>query len=173
MLGSSGFVDALVTTLVYSVAGTACAIGLGLLAALALRKPFRGRGLVRACMLVPYVAPVVAATFVWTTMLNPQFGIVNHYGTQLLGWDEPDRLPQLLREPVSVFGLDLHVSTALFERGALRGLAVLPVRLPLPDRAHPGDPREPGGGGHWSTARRRPSASATSSCPSCCRPSRC
>jgi len=47
-----------------------------LLAAMALRQPFRGRGLVRACMLVPYVAPVVAATFVWTTMLNPQFGIV-------------------------------------------------------------------------------------------------
>ena len=51
--------------------------------------PFRGRGLVRACMLIPYVAPVVAATFVWKTMLNPQFGVVNHYGTTLLGWNEP------------------------------------------------------------------------------------
>jgi multiple sugar transport system permease protein len=112
VLTSPGFVDALVTTLVYSVAGTACAIGLGLLAALALRRPFRGRGLVRACMLIPYVAPVVAATFVWTTMLNPQFGIVNHYGTALLGWDEPIAF---LSEsaPVSPFGIDLHVSTAL------------------------------------------------------------
>ena len=26
-------------------------------------------------MLLPYVAPVVAATFAWSTMLNPQFGI--------------------------------------------------------------------------------------------------
>jgi multiple sugar transport system permease protein len=112
VLGSSGFVDALVTTVIYSVGGTACAIGLGLLAALALRKPFRGRGLVRACMLVPYVAPVVAATFVWTTMLNPQFGIVNHYGTTLLGWDEPIAFLSSA-EPVSPFGLDLHVSTAL------------------------------------------------------------
>ena len=33
VLTSPGFVDALVTTLVYSVAGTACAIGLGLVAA--------------------------------------------------------------------------------------------------------------------------------------------
>ena len=48
VLGSPGFVDALVTTLLYSVLGTACAIGLGLIAALALRRPFRGRGLVRA-----------------------------------------------------------------------------------------------------------------------------
>ncbi|MEJ7794988.1 MAG: sugar ABC transporter permease [Nocardioides sp.] len=112
VLGSSGFVDALVTTLVYSVAGTACAIGLGLLAALALRAPFRGRGLVRACMLVPYVAPVVAATFVWTTMLNPQFGILNHYGAALLGWDEPIAFLSST-DPVSFFGVDLHVSTAL------------------------------------------------------------
>ena len=49
VLTSPGFLDALVTTMVYSVAGTACAIGLGLVAALALRAPFRGRGLVRAC----------------------------------------------------------------------------------------------------------------------------
>ena len=112
VLGSSGFVDALVTTLVYSVAGTACAIGLGLLTALALRKPFRGRGLVRACMLVPYVAPVVAATFVWTTMLNPQFGIVNHYGTTLLGWNEPVAFLSSA-EPVSILGFETHVSVAL------------------------------------------------------------
>jgi multiple sugar transport system permease protein len=113
VLGSSGFVDALVTTLVYSVVGTTFAIGLGLLAALALRQPFRGRGLVRACMLVPYVAPVVAATFVWSTMLNPQFGIINHYGTRLLGWDEPVAFLSSA-DPVSIFGFETHVSVALF-----------------------------------------------------------
>jgi multiple sugar transport system permease protein len=112
VLTSPGFVDALITTLVYSVAGTTCAIGLGLVAALALRRPFRGRGLVRACMLVPYVAPVVAATFVWSTMLNPQFGVVNHYGTTLLGWDEPIAFLSSGR-PISPFGLDLHVSMSL------------------------------------------------------------
>ena len=113
VLTSPGFLDALVTTLVYSVFGTACAIGLGLVAALALRAPFRGRGLVRACMLIPYVAPVVAATFVWTTMLNPQFGVVNHYGTTLLGWDEPIAFLSSA-SPVSLFGFDLPVSTSLF-----------------------------------------------------------
>jgi multiple sugar transport system permease protein len=112
VLTSPGFVDALITTLVYSVAGTACAIGLGLVAALALRQPFRGRGLVRACMLVPYVAPVVAATFVWSTMLNPQFGVVNHYGTTLLGWNEPIAFLSS-GQPLSPFGFDLHVSMSL------------------------------------------------------------
>jgi multiple sugar transport system permease protein len=85
---SPGFWSSLTTTLIYSVGGTAAAIGLGLVAALALRSPFRGRTLVRASLLLPYVAPVVAATFVWGVMLNPQFGVVNEVGTGLL-WDEP------------------------------------------------------------------------------------
>jgi multiple sugar transport system permease protein len=112
VLTSPGFLDALVTTLVYSVCGTACAIGLGMVAALALRAPFRGRGVVRACMLIPYVAPVVAATFVWKTMLNPQFGILNHYGTTLLGWKDPIAFLSSAQS-VSPFGIDLHVSTSL------------------------------------------------------------
>ena len=105
VLSSDGFLTALVTTLVYSVSGTALAIGIGLVAALALRTPFRGRGLVRAALLLPYVAPVVAAAFVWSTMLNPQYGIVNELGTGLLGWEEPiaffsSRSDDLLGVPV-------------------------------------------------------------------------
>ncbi|SEQ37029.1 carbohydrate ABC transporter permease [Microlunatus flavus] len=89
VLTSPGFATALLNTLVYSVGGTAGAIVVGLVAALALRKPFRGRGAVRALLLLPYVAPVVAATFVWKTLLNPEFGAVNQWGTTLLGWKEP------------------------------------------------------------------------------------
>jgi multiple sugar transport system permease protein len=39
-------------------------------------------------MLLPYITPVVAATFVWTVALDPQAGIVNAWGTRFLGWDE-------------------------------------------------------------------------------------
>ena len=80
VLAEPGFIDALVTMVVYSVLGTAGAIGLGLVAALALRRTFRGKGFVRASILLPYVAPVVAVTYVWRTTLNPQFGVVNHWG---------------------------------------------------------------------------------------------
>ena len=89
VFSSPGFWEALRTTLVYSVGGTTSSIGVGLVAALALRRGFRGRTLVRAAMLLPYVAPVVAATFVWKTMLNPQSGIVNYWGNHMLGWDKP------------------------------------------------------------------------------------
>jgi multiple sugar transport system permease protein len=112
VLTSPGFFDALVNTLVYSIFGTAGAIGLGLVAALALRRPFRGRGLVRAALLLPYVAPIVAATFVWSTMLNPQFGIVNYWGEALLGWEEPIAFLSS-GDPISIFGVELPVSTAM------------------------------------------------------------
>lgn len=85
---SPGFWDSLWTTVVYTVGATVGSIGLGLIAALALRRPFRGRGAVRAVMLLPYITPVVAATFVWTVALNPQYGIVNAWGTKFLGWNE-------------------------------------------------------------------------------------
>jgi multiple sugar transport system permease protein len=98
---SSAFWGSLGTTVTYSVLGTASAIGLGLVAALCLRRKFRGRGLIRAAMLLPYVAPIVAVTFAWTTMLSPQFGVVNHWGTQLLGWDEP--IAFLSQRPVALF----------------------------------------------------------------------
>ena len=113
VLTSRGFVDALVTTLIYSVVGTALAIGLGLVAALAVRTPFRGRALVRGSMLLPYVAPVVAVTFVWEVMLNPQLGVVNAIGTGLLGWEAP--IPFLTQErgTLELFGLRLRVPTAL------------------------------------------------------------
>jgi multiple sugar transport system permease protein len=113
VLTSPGFWSSLRTTLIYSVLGTASSIGLGLIAALALRRSFRGRTLIRASLLLPYVAPVVAATFVWGVMLNPQFGIVNEVGTGVLGWDEPVAFLSQRTSEVSLFGLTVPVPTAL------------------------------------------------------------
>jgi multiple sugar transport system permease protein len=113
VLTSPGFLDPLKVTLIYSIVGTFLSIGLGLVAALVVRKPFKGRTLVRASMLLPYVAPVVAVTFVWQIMLNPELGVINAIGADFLGWD--DRIPFLEQETgtLSVFGLDLGVPTAL------------------------------------------------------------
>jgi len=113
VLTSRGFLDALKTTLVYSVVGTALAIGLGLVAALVVRSPFRGRTLVRASMLLPYVAPIVAVAFVWQIMLNPELGVVNAIGTDLLGWDEAVPFLTERSGTLSMFGFDLGMPTAL------------------------------------------------------------
>jgi multiple sugar transport system permease protein len=110
---SSSFFQSLATTLAYSILGTAGAIILGLIAALALRKPFKGRTLIRASMLIPYVAPIVAVTFTWTTMLDPQFGLVNYWGKRLFGWEESiPFLSERVRD-VSLLGLEFQIPTAL------------------------------------------------------------
>lgn len=113
ILTSSGFRQSLITTLVYTVLGTISSIGFGLVAALVVRRPFRGRTVVRVAMLLPYVAPVVAMTFVWRIMLNPQFGIINEAGVQIFGWRQP--VPFLSEEVanLSVLGAHIGVPTAL------------------------------------------------------------
>jgi multiple sugar transport system permease protein len=110
---SPGFTQSLLTTLAYAVGGTVLSIGVGLIAAIVVRSPFRGRGFVRASMLLPYIAPVVAVTFTWEIMLNAQFGIVNEFGTKVLGWNHP--IPFLSEQSgqFGVGGVHLTVPTAL------------------------------------------------------------
>jgi multiple sugar transport system permease protein len=113
LLGSSGFLEAARTTLLYSVLGTLGAIVLGLTAALLVRSSFRGRGLVRGVMLLPWVAPVVAITFIWQVLLSPQLGFVNAIGTNLLGWDSPVPFLTQERGTLSLFGVGIGLPTAL------------------------------------------------------------
>lgn len=69
---------AAVTSVVYSFAGTGLALLVGLLAALLLNRPFRGRGMARAIFLFPYVAPIVSVAFVWRWILDPRpSGVLN------------------------------------------------------------------------------------------------
>lgn len=108
-----GFWSSLWTTLVYTVGGTVGSIALGLVAALALRRPFRGRGVLRGTMLLPYVAPVVAVTFVWETALSPQTGIINHWGTHLLGWHKPIAFLSTSSYRAGFLGVHFHLPLAL------------------------------------------------------------
>jgi len=113
VLTSRGFFDALLTTLVYSVVSTGLAIGMGLAAALIVRAPFRGRTLVRASMLLPYVSPVVAVAFVWSVMLDPNLGIVNAFGQDVLGWERAIPFLSQRSSDVTIFGISLGVPVAL------------------------------------------------------------
>lgn len=83
------FWGALWTTVLYAGLTTVGSVGAGLVLALAMRRPFRGRGIVRALLLVPYVLPIIAAVTIWKTMLNPQYGVINAFGREVLGWSAP------------------------------------------------------------------------------------
>lgn len=69
---------AALTSIVYSFIATLLTIAIGLVAALLLNQPFRGRGLARALFLFPYIAPVVSVAFVWRWILDPTpAGVLN------------------------------------------------------------------------------------------------
>lgn len=152
---SDAFWGALKTTLTYSALTTVGSIGVGLALALALRRPFRGRGLVRALLLVPYVLPVVAAAMIWRTMLNPQYGIVNAVGAEYLGWDTP--VGFLSTTEMDVAGLPVPVSLLVvvcFEIWKSFPLAFLFITARL--QAVPGDIEEAAaldGASGWQTLR--------------------
>ncbi len=50
---------------------------LGLLVALVLNAEFKGRGFVRAAILIPWAIPTIVSAKMWAWMLNDQFGIIN------------------------------------------------------------------------------------------------
>lgn len=69
---------AAVTSIIYSFTATTLTVVVGLIASLLLNQNFKGRGLVRAVFLFPYIAPIVSVTFVWRWILDPRpSGVVN------------------------------------------------------------------------------------------------
>ena len=76
-LGDQRFREALAHTLVFTVASVTLELTLGCVLALAMNRTFRGRGLVRAAILVPWAIPTVVAALIWRFMFDGDSGIVN------------------------------------------------------------------------------------------------
>ena len=64
-------------TLVYVALADGVELALGLSFALALNKPFRGRGLVLAMLIVPWALPSVVSSVLWSRILSPDYGVLD------------------------------------------------------------------------------------------------
>jgi trehalose/maltose transport system permease protein len=64
-------------TIVFTVSSVTLEAVLGLTVALALNRAFRGRGIVRAAVLVPWAIPTVVSAKMWEWMLNDVYGVIN------------------------------------------------------------------------------------------------
>jgi multiple sugar transport system permease protein len=67
------------TTAAFVAVSTLLELALGLLLALCLDAAYRGRGLVRAAVLVPWAVPTVVASQMWRFLLNDGYGPVAYY----------------------------------------------------------------------------------------------
>jgi trehalose/maltose transport system permease protein len=68
---------AVYNTLWFTVVSVSLETVLGMIVALVLHSGFKGRGLVRAAVLIPWAIPTVVSAKMWSWMLNDQFGVIN------------------------------------------------------------------------------------------------
>ena len=64
-------------TFFYTFWATVFKLSLGMWVALLLNRHFRGKRLVRAAMLLPFIIPTVLSTFAWRWMFDPTFSVLN------------------------------------------------------------------------------------------------
>ncbi len=64
-------------TFVYTFWATLFKLGIGMWVALLLNRHFKGKRIVRASMLLPFIVPTVLSTFAWRWMFDPTFSVLN------------------------------------------------------------------------------------------------
>jgi trehalose/maltose transport system permease protein len=125
MFQNPDFLEGLSNTLIYTVVSVALEFVIGLAIALAINQAFRGRGLVRAAILVPWAFPTVISAAMWRLMFQNQVGIVQYVANALGLISEPilsDRTLLLMAAIV----VDTWKTTPFMALLLLAGLQVIP-----------------------------------------------
>jgi trehalose/maltose transport system permease protein len=124
--------DTFWTSLKHTVQFTVASVGfetlLGIIIALTIHSNFKGRGLVRTSMLVPWAIPTVVSAQMWKWMYNDVFGVVNDFFGNKLGIMDPRHA--LLADPATslwaIVAVDVWKTTPFMALLILAGLQVIP-----------------------------------------------
>jgi multiple sugar transport system permease protein len=118
------FWNALVNTVYFTVVSVQGELVLGLLMALLLRRPFRGRGLLYAIILIPWAIPTVVSARMWEWLYNADFGVLNYLFQARINW---------LGSPTwamhAAIAMDVWKSTPFVALLLLAGLQSIPREL--------------------------------------------
>jgi trehalose/maltose transport system permease protein len=133
------FREALANTSIFTVVSVSIELVLGLGIALAINRAFRGRGAVRASVLVPWAFPVVISALMWRLMLQDQVGIIS-YLVHEVGLTDAPILSDRTALMVAAVGVDVWKTTPFMALLLLAGLQTIPrdvVDAALVDGAGP------------------------------------
>lgn len=121
--------QALAVTLAFVILSTLLELACGLIIALVIHERFRGRGFVRAAILIPWAIPTVVASQLWRYIFNDQYGFAN---LLLFGEQVTDYIPWLAYPGVA-FGIvvlaDVWKTSSFAALLILAGLQVIPDDL--------------------------------------------
>lgn len=114
-------------TILFAVASVSLETLFGLVIALVLNQQFRGRGIVRAAVLVPWAIPTIVSAKMWAWMMHDQFGILNDIFLRLgfiaepIAWTaSPDTAM------IAVLIVDIWKTTPFMALLILAGLQMVP-----------------------------------------------
>jgi len=122
------FRDAVAVTVKFTVITVSIELVLGLIIALVVNSGFKGRGVMRAVMLVPWAIPTVVAAQMWKWMYDDVFGVVNDSLVRLHVIDRP--VAWISEQPLAaVAAVDIWKTTPFVALLLLAGLQVIPHEL--------------------------------------------
>jgi trehalose/maltose transport system permease protein len=130
LLQDPDFRQALWNTLRFTVISVSLETILGLAIALIIHSNFKGRGLVRAAILIPWAIPTVVSAKMWQWMLHDVYGIVNILGVKLGILAHKVAFlarPELLLP--SIIAVDVWKTTPFMALLLLAGLQLIPEEL--------------------------------------------
>ncbi len=128
LLTDPKFLNALVNTLLFTVASVFFETLLGLIIALVIHSNFKGRGLVRTAMLIPWAIPTVVSAQMWKWMYNDVFGVINDLLVTRLGLLET-KIAWLASPSLAlsaIVAVDVWKTTPFMALLLLAGLQVIP-----------------------------------------------
>jgi trehalose/maltose transport system permease protein len=124
------FRTAIWTTIKFTLITVAFEFVLGMIIALVVNSNFRGRGAMRAVMLVPWAIPTVVAAQMWKWMFDDVYGVINDAGVRLHLLSHSQAW---ISEPstalASVCAVDIWKTTPFVALLLLAGLQVIPREL--------------------------------------------
>jgi trehalose/maltose transport system permease protein len=125
MFQDTDFLEGLTNTVIFTVVSVALEFFIGMGIALAINRAFRGRGLVRAAVLVPWAFPTVIAAVMWRLMFQNQVGIIQ-YAADAAGIISEPILSSRTLLLIGAILVDVWKTTPFMALLLLAGLQVIP-----------------------------------------------
>lgn len=126
MFQNEDFISGLTNTVVFTVVSVFFEFIIGLGIALAINQAFRGRGLVRAAILVPWAFPTVISAAMWRLMFQDQVGVINYVANAIGLISEPILSDRTLLLIGSIL-VDVWKTTPFMALLLLAGLQTIPA----------------------------------------------
>ncbi len=136
----------LANTLLFVFISTFLEILFGLIIALVINRHFRGRGMVRAAILVPWAIPTVVSSQMWRFIFNDQYGLLNY----ILYGSDTSRYSAWLADPVYAFSA--IVAADVWKTSSFAALLILAGLQVIPDELY--EAARMDGAGAWQRFRR-------------------